>query len=637
MSTRTPRPLSLNQTAEKRNLLVRPFVRGTSDRTMLGLRAPHITKRQFSRVIIIIAVLTIIFVFLATGRTIPTANAGAIWGVSLGFFSALLTALTIVFAVTTTPQTRWPTFGDLIAVIAVTSWLVAATCSILLAAAGQVFHSRGLTLAGAVLFVTQVGFGMDTLFVLMRFRSAAGRHAVLARLTTRRLHQVAATTSSATVAECRELEDFWQEIDYTIDRKDIAELAARVSEVADGWTRDSTPAQARKRLALLTHLLEQVGRSVLYESLPGDAARAAIPHLVEGSLRSSWRLASLTFPDRRNAAHEELSAAVILGQICRVIGWLQQSSHERLQARPDDAASRQILNAVTEGRQRIVCYVDPDPPGFFRAAQDPWPYGFNDPIATLVWLMTMCEFGGTYVGTGLYILCEVLTGTKFFGNYWNADCIFSEIEKRVGRCGERSKKLGGVLPDLAGDLANISLELSATVISGLRNRRYTPPEGLEEHPAFNLDPRYLRSQISMFTTYDCLPDAEAARAWLVEALSSAPTRPSLTRLTAVAFDRYCEPSRLPLRSLGERPAAVTLAAGMRLWHNNRREARALITSLPTPLIAGALEQGRFAFRTEDNGQPRVLTWGRDSERILGSRSEQEKELIEIMEGVLSID
>jgi hypothetical protein len=603
----------------------------------LYLRLFSPTRRQVIRVIIMIVVVITIIVLWEARKTIPVADAGTIWGVSLGFFSGLLTALTIVFAVTTTPQTRWPTFGDLIGVIAVVSWLIAAISSFLIAASGQVFSNRGLTLAGALLAVTQVFFGLDTLFVLMRFRSAAGRHAVLAHLTTKRLHQVAALDSSVTVTKCQELGDFWQEINYTIDRNDIAELAARVSEAADGWARDSTPAEARRRLALLTQLLERIGRSILYESLPGDAARAAIPHLVEGSLRASWRLASLTFPARLSEDREELSAAVTLGQICRVIGWLQQSSHERLQIKPDDTAARQILDSVIEGRQRIVHYVDPDPPGFYRAAQDPWPYGFDDPASTLVWLTAMCEFGGAHVGTGLYILCEVLTGVKFFGNYWNNDCIFSEIEARIGRCGELSEKVHTIMPALVSDLPSISLELSAIVIAGLRNRRYTPPEGLEEHPEFNTDPRYLRSQISMFATYNCLPDAEAGRAWLVEALTSAPTRPSLTGFTTVAFDRYCESSRLPLRSLGERPAAVTLAVLMRLWRNNAREATSLISSLPTPLISGALQQARFVFKNDKHGQPKVLTWGRDAERILGPRAEQETELLRIVEGVFSVD
>lgn len=601
------------------------------------LRLLSLTKRQVIRVIIMTAVTVTIIVLWETRNTIPVADAGTIWGVSLGFFSGLLTALTIVFAVTTTPQTRWPTFGDLIGVIAVGSWLITATSSFLIAASGQVFSNRGLILAGALLAVTQVFFGLDTLFVLMRFRSAAGRHAVLAHLTTKRLHQVAALDSNVSVTECQELGDFWQEINYTIDRNDIAELAARVSEAADGWARDSTPAEARKRLALLTQLLERIGRSILYESLPGDAARAAIPHLVDGSLRASWRLASLTFPARLSEDREELSAAVTLGQICRVIGWLQQASQERLQIKPDEAPARQILDSVIEGRRRIVNYVDPDPPGFYRTVQDPWPYGFADPAPTLVWLAAMCEFGGTYVGTGLYILCEVLTDVKFFGNYWNDDCIFSEIEGRIGRRGELSEKVRAIMPGLVGDLASVSLELSALVIAGLRDRRYTPPEGLEEDAAFNTDPRYLRSQISMFTTYNCLPDAEAGRAWLVEALTSAPTRPSLTGFTATAFDKYCESNRLPLRSLGERPAATTLAVIMRLWHNNTREATSLISSLPTPLISGALQQARFVFKTDRHGQPKVLTWGRDAEKILGPRVEQEKELLKIMGGVLSID
>ncbi|WP_344503416.1 hypothetical protein [Dactylosporangium maewongense] len=50
----------------------------------------------------------------------------------------------------------------------------------------------------------------------------------------------------------------------------------------------------------------------------------------------------------------------------------------------------------------------------------------------LLWLSALCEFGGGHAGVGMYILCEVLTGEKFFGNYWDDACIFTEIERRIG-------------------------------------------------------------------------------------------------------------------------------------------------------------------------------------------------------------
>jgi hypothetical protein len=605
-------------------------------RAMVRLSVVPLTGRQAIRIVILVSSAGAAGLLWRQGWTLPAGKADVVWQVGLGLFSALLTALTIVFAVTTTPQTRWPSFGDLVAAIAVTSWLVAAGAGVLFAAAGEIWSNPGAATVGAVLTAVALGLGMDTLLVLMRFRSGAGRRTMLTRLTTRRLHRAAADGFAGRVAEWEDLADLREEIEYSIDRGDVAELAARVDEVVAGWSHDETPEQARHRLALVTHLLERLGRSVLYESLHGDAARAAVPRLVEGALHASWQMTSLTFPRRRSPHREEVVAAVALGQICRVIGWLQQSAHERLQLDPRDTAARQIVTAVGQGRSRIVQYVDPDPPGFFRTARDPWPYGFSDPTAVLLWLTAMCEFGGSHVGSGLYIACEVLTGEKFFGNYWHGDCILSEIEARIGRRGDRAPA-GREPISSCGDLGTMSLELASIVIAGLRNRRFTPPEGWEDDPNYSTDRRYLRSQLSMFASYDCLSDVDAARDWLVEALTSAPTQPSLTNRARDAFEQYSEPTLLPMRTLGERPAAVTLAALARLAFHRPSQAYKLAATLPSPLVAGALQHARFVFSSEGSGEPTVLTWGNRPERALGPRRDQERELMDIVAGVLADD
>jgi hypothetical protein len=549
----------------------------------------------------------------------------------LGLFSAMLTAVTIVFAVTITPQTRWPSFSDLMRAMAVLSWLVTATVGIMCAAAGDIWSHSGLAAAGAVLTVVQLGFGLDSLWVLMRFRSAAGRRRILVRLTTRRLHR--AVDDGTTTVLHHELADLHDEIEYSIDRSDVAEIAARVSEIVDGCPSDLTADQARYRLMLLTHLLERLGRSVLFESLPGDAARAAVPPLVEGVLQTSWRISSLTFPRRVTQPPEEVAAAVALGQVCRVIAWLQQCAHERLQADPSDPASRQIGIALSHARQRIVYFVDPDPPGFFRETSDPWPYGFNNPRAVVLWLAALCEFGGSHVGVGLYILCEVLTGEKFFGNYWDDACIFTEIERRVA-AGDTTAAVDELLAECGG-LGTLSLDLAATVLAGLRNRNFVAPAGWESDANYSTEPRYLRSQLTMFATYDCLADEEAAIDWVTDALSSAPTRRCVERVVRYAYARHAAPDRIPMRSLGERPGAVVLTALIRLAMHRPAQAHAFLRRLPSSLVAGALQQARFALKGHTPAEPVAMTWTGRSRQLLPPRRDQEAELMSIVTEVIA--
>lgn len=592
------------------------------------------SRRQLSRAAIIAVAAGMGAACVLRNVGPPADRAEVVWQVDLGLFSAMLTAVTIVFAVTITPQTRWPSFSDLIRAMAAMSWLATATVGITCAAAGDIWSRSGLTAVGAVLTVVQLGFGLDSLWVLMRFRSAAGRRKILIRLATRRLHRAAA--DGTPTMEHHELADLNDEIEYSIDRGDVAEIAARVTEIVDGCPDDRTADQARYRLALLTHLLERLGRSVLFESLTGDAARAAVPPLVRGVLQTSWRLSELTFPNRTAAERDEVAAAVALGQVCRVIAWLQQCAQERLQTDQGDPGSRQIGIALSQGRQRIVQFVDPDPPGLFRAPNDPWPYGFSDPRAAMLWLSTLCEFGGSQAGVGLYILCEVLTGEKFFGNYWDDACVFSEIERRVGPFGERSATASDLVTGCGG-LGTVSLDLAATVIAGLRNRNFVPPAGWESDANYSTDKRYLRSQLTMFATYDCLADEEAALDWVADALLSAPTRRCVENVVQDAYARHAEPSRIPIRSLGERPGAVVLAALIRLAMHRPPQAEAFLRRLPPPLLGGALQQARFTLRAFTAAEPVASIWTASARRLLPSRPDQERELMNIVTEVLARD
>lgn len=588
------------------------------------------SRRQLIRAAIIAIAVGMSATYVLQDAGPPSDKAAVIWQVDLGLFSALLTAVTIVFAVTITPQTRWPSFGDLTRAMAALSWLFTATVGIMCAAAGDIWSHPGLASAGAVLTVVQLGFGLDSLWVLMRFRAAAGRRRILVQLTTLRLRR-AADEGTATVQH-HELADLVDEVEYLIDRNDVPEIAARVSEIADGYFGDLTPDQARYRLTLLTHLLERLGRSILFESLPGDAARAAIPPLVDGVLQASWRLASLPASRRATRTPEAVAAAVALGQVCRVIAWLLQCAHEQLQSDPNDPASRQIVTALSHARQRIVSFVDPDPPGFFRGPGDPWPNGFDNPRAVVLWWAALCEFGGSYVGVGMYILCEVLTGEKFLGNYWDDSCIFTEIERRI-QAGDTTAAVDTVLAECGG-LGTLSLDLAATVIAGLRNRNFVAPTGRESDADFSTEVQFLRSQLTMFATYDCLADEEAAIDWMTDALLSAPTRRCVERLVRDAYAQYAVPDRVPMRSLSERPGAVVLAALIRLAMHRRAQADAFLRRLPPSLVAGALQQARFALKGYTPAEPLAMTWTVRSRQLLPSRSDQEAELMSIISEVI---
>ncbi|CAI7974501.1 conserved membrane hypothetical protein [Frankia sp. Hr75.2] len=576
----------------------------------------------------------------AAGASVSADKAGVLWQLGLGLFTTLLTAQTIVFAVSADPETVWPSFLDLVEETGLVLWLTAGTFSVLLPAAADI-TGRGGFLAdlGVGLVVAQLALGIDSLQALLRVLAGESRQQFLARLVSEDLRRAARSGRPVQVDRAHALAGFLSAVETAIDSADVSALGQRMTEVARQARDDERAEVARWRLALLTYLIERVGRAVLYHDLTGDAARVALPHLIDGALHSSYRLTELTGAGAAPGEHvSEVESAVTLGQVCRVIGWLQQAAHERLQERPDDVSARQVISSVARGRLRIVQFVDPDPPGFYRQGEDPWPYGLSDPAAVLVWLWSMCEFGGSWVGSGLYVLAEVITGEKFYGNYWNDDCIFTEIERRIGADGARphhtSDGRAAEVVAACGGLPTIALELCATVVAGLRNTRFTPPAGFEQDPAFSTDRRYLRSQVTMFATYGCLPDADSALDWLSTALSQFPTQRSLWRTVHTAITASGHPGTLDLYGPDARPAATTLAALCCLQMNRAGDARDFVERLPEPLVAGALQLARFALTSDGPAEPVMLTWSPRNATQLGDRAAQQHELLGIVDAVL---
>ncbi|EFC84958.1 hypothetical protein FrEUN1fDRAFT_1870 [Parafrankia sp. EUN1f] len=576
----------------------------------------------------------------AAGESVSAAKAGVLWQLGLGLFTALLTAQTIVFAVSADPETVWPSFLDLVEETGLVLWLTTGTFSVLLPAAADITGRGGLLADLSLgLVVAQLILGIDSLQALLRVLAGEGRQLFLARLASEDLRRAARSGRPVRVDRAHALAGYLGAVETAIDSADVAALGQRMTEVARQARDDEHAEVARWRLALLTYLIERVGRAVLYHDLTGDAARVALPHLIDGALHSSYRLTELTGTGAASEDHvSEVEAAVTLGQVCRVIGWLQQAAHERLQERPDDVSARQVISSVAKGRLRIVQFVDPDPPGFYRQAEDPWPYGLSDPAAVLVWLWSMCEFGGSWVGSGLYVLAEVITGEKFYGNYWNDECIFTEIERRIGADGSRRHRTedgrAAEVVAACGGLQTVALELCATVIAGLRNTRFTPPAGFEQDPTFSTDRRYLRSQITMFATYDCLPDPDGALNWLSTALSQFPTQRSLWRTVDTAVSAVGHPGTLDLHGPDARPAATTLAALCCLQMHRPDDAREFVDRLPEPLVAGALQLARFSLTIDGPAEPVMLTWSPRMADRLGDRPARRQELLDIIEAIL---
>ena len=90
------------------------------------------TGRKLTLRLLVVLVAAAVSIGLwAAGASVSADKAGVLWQLGLGLFTALLTAQTIVFAVSADPETVWPSFLDLVEETGLVLWLTAGTFSVL--------------------------------------------------------------------------------------------------------------------------------------------------------------------------------------------------------------------------------------------------------------------------------------------------------------------------------------------------------------------------------------------------------------------------------------------------------------------------------------------------------------------------
>ena len=98
----------------------------------------------------------------------------------------------------------------------------------------------------------------------------------------------------------------------------------------------------------------------------------------------------------------------------------------------------------------------------------------------LAWIGGFTEFHGSHQAAGLYPVYEILTGTKFLGNYWDGDSVLTGLREALfapgtadGAAAQAARRAFGNV----GEFDRIWTLISARVIATLRDvRRAHPPE-----------------------------------------------------------------------------------------------------------------------------------------------------------------
>jgi hypothetical protein len=597
----------------------------------------------------------------AAAVLIDRGDGGGSPALAVAVFGTFLTSMSIIAAFSIEEGSRWPTPWEMLARAGVSAWFAVGLGSVVVALLADIADCAFLTSFSLTLALAGLLLGARGLWGLFSLSSDLGRWNLVVDLLARSIRD-AGPLVRGEEAELGEIDtedhvpawfagagaaglphsggvsiEFVPSVLRTYaDRRDPDAISRLVDEVHaaalraladDGWADlGAYLGSVDAVLGVQRRLFGELALRVLSGRLGDATARGALARAGETAIDVAGRARSAAWPTIEAEARAEVERLVVrhLTALCRLAGSAAVEAEARLGAARRAAAGGGVTGVADSSmvalrdscarvQQAARWAVDPDPPGMKPPAGHPWRSGLSDPEAALVWLWSAAEAPAGPFGVGLYALCEILTGRKFFGSYWDGLDVFTEIERRLrGPDGERPVGLAGrAALERAGGLASLSLELGALRLAGRPARAEGGVPQDDRHLACDL---FLAAGGYKPAGRD--PVAELSRL-LTDRLQG-----SLWTTVHAELGQLQGPATPPLRPLHRRPDACALAICLRLVPLEERpgasgeeELRAFVARLPGGLLA---ETAALALR---------LTSAED-EPSGGERSELESRLIE---------
>jgi hypothetical protein len=415
--------------------------------------------------------------------------------ISVAFFATLLTGEAVIFALSFPPSSGWPSLREIDAHIAFREWVVAGWLAGMLAAAGLLTQTNIPGTYGALLFLLADVFGMFSFVRLFGLASADGRKRLLRRTLARALTAVS-TPAAGLQQRMRE--------DHVLNAYlgQLNEAAARsdgngVRDLADQLATIPVTASDTAILALHLDVMHRLAKAALVGMLDPVVASGAAQDLLTSLLTraASPGATSTSTPDARRAADA-------MAQASRYLAWLGSTSLTlSVQDVTPAGAARELVAFSVRARDQILRLADPDPPYAAGTADLGTP--LTDTASVLAWISGFCEFHGSHQAAGLYPVYEILTGTKFLGNYWDGDSILTGLREALFAPGTADTTAAQATKGAFGNTAEfdrIWTLISAQMIATLRDvRRKHPPELVR--PEFSADPQLLGAYLRTFASH----------------------------------------------------------------------------------------------------------------------------------------
>ncbi|MEU9380229.1 hypothetical protein AB0D38_04145 [Streptomyces sp. NPDC048279] len=513
----------------------------------------------------------VVLALLAIGCPRTADDVVAATQFSIAFFATLLTGEAVIFALTFSAASSWPSLQAIDGHIAFREWVLIGWVAALLTACGLLGGSGVSATYGALLFLLANIFGIFSFVQLFGLASVGGRNRLLCRTLAEALGQAGAGTgrSAHDFQNGPVVDAYLSAISQAVTSNDPTAVGNLVDQLTDAQVVAGT---ADNAIALHIDVLHRLARAALVSGADPIQATSCAHALVDSVVRLSR-----TLPE----------PAPALGSLSRYLAWLANTSLlMSVRGVASNRSARELVALNTDARMKILRCVDPDPKS--ASGQDELGTLLSEPLQVLQWASDFCEFHGAHQAGALYGVYEILTGTKFMGNYWDGASILTQLRLSLfgGEDAVTSEAadaaraaFGGV-----GEYDHFWALASVTALATLRDCRIAHPPELVR-PEFTPDHQLLGAYLRTFATHRYFATAGQARTALLGLLSR--TAPAGSASDRVHHGRVGRAYRVPAPHVEphQRPAAVILAVACRLAPlapgGDDTELRIFLAALPS--------------------------------------------------------
>ncbi|WP_053852800.1 hypothetical protein [Streptomyces sp. NRRL B-24085] len=495
---------------------------------------------------------------------------------SVAFFATLLTGEAVIFALTFSAASSWPSLRAIDGHIAFREWVLIGWFAALFTGCGLLGGNDASASYGALLFLLANIYGVFSFVRLFGLASIGGRNRLLRRTLAGALARQGAGSRSGSPSPGLEHDPIVNSYLGTVSQAATSNDPTAVQHLVDQLAGAEVPVEALDD-AITVHLdvLHRLARATLAGGADPIQVVSCAHALIDSVIGHCRRLSD---------------PAPSLGALSRYLAWLANTALlMSVRGVAGSRAARELTALTTDARLKILRCVDPDPKS--AAHQDELGSILTSPLQALLWTGDFTEFHGAHQAGALYGTYEILTGTKFMGNYWDGASILGQLRQSLyGDQGRLSTPEADAARRVFGpveDYDHFWALVSVTALATLRDARLPhPPELIR--PEFTPDHQLLGAYLRTFATHRYFATAAEAREALLSLVCRADPPGSAGAAIRQARGGRTYRSPVPHVEPQRRPAAMVLAVACRLAPlapgESDSELRDFLAVLPAPAL-----------------------------------------------------